>query len=97
MSMRLTPFEVDAIKKSVHDVFGPEAEVILFGSRVDDSMKGGDIDLYVKAPSGNDLAHKIRFQLMVEQKIGEQRIDVVLAHDENRPIERKAIEAGILL
>lgn len=95
--MRLTEFEVSSIKKSALQIFGSGAEVILFGSRVDDSKKGGDIDLYIKAPKGNDLKHKIEFLVALEQQIGEQKIDVILAEDQNRPIEQQAINTGILL
>lgn len=95
--MRLTAFEVNAIKQTAQEIFGSKAVVLLFGSRVDDTKKGGDIDLYIKAPSGNDLAHKIKFLVSLEQKIGEQKIDVVLAVDEKRPIEQQAISTGVLL
>ena len=68
--MRLTDFEVSAIKNSARKIFGSGVEVILFGSRVDDNKKGGDIDLYIKAPTGNDLEHKIKFLVALEQQIG---------------------------
>ena len=95
--MRLTQFEVSAIKQSAQEVFGANVEVFLFGSRVDDAKKGGDIDLYIKAETGNDLAHKIRFLVSLEQKIGEQKIDVILALDHARPIEQQARATGVLL
>jgi predicted nucleotidyltransferase len=95
--MRLTDFEVSSIKKSARKIFGSGVEVILFGSRVDDNKKGGDIDLYIKAPTGNDLKHKIEFLVALEQQIGEQKIDVILAEDQNRPIEQQAINTGVLL
>lgn len=47
--MHLTTFEVKVIQQNVKTVFGDAAKVYLFGSRVDDSKKGGDIDLYVVA------------------------------------------------
>lgn len=95
--MRLTTFEIEAIKQSAQTVFGTEVKVRLFGSRVDDAKKGGDIDLYIQTPSSNDFAHKIKFLLTLEQKIGEQKIDVVFALDKNRAIEQQAISTGILL
>lgn len=95
--MRLTAFEIIAIKQAAQEVFGEAVAVVLFGSRVDDSKKGGDIDLYIKAPAGKDVAHKVKFLLALEQKIGEQKIDVVFALDENRPIEQQAIQKGVLL
>ena len=44
--MRLTKFEAESIKESVYG-FDPDARIILFGSRVDDTKRGGDIDLLV--------------------------------------------------
>lgn len=95
--MRLTEFEINAIKQTAQEIFGPNAQVFLFGSRVDDAKRGGDIDLYIKTELGNDFTHKIKFLVLLEQKIGEQKIDVVFAVDKNRPIERQAIKTGLLL
>jgi predicted nucleotidyltransferase len=95
--MRLTEFEINAIKQSAREVFGSKVDVFLFGSRVDDKKKGGDIDLYINTQTGNDLNHKIKFLVSLEQKIGEQKIDVILAIDKNRPIEQQAISTGVLL
>lgn len=95
--MRLTTFEVTAIKQSAQEVFGSGVDVFLFGSRVDDDKRGGDIDLYIKTQTNNDLTHKIQFLIALEQKIGEQKIDVILAMDKNRLIEQQAMNTGVLL
>lgn len=95
--MRLNDFEIKAIKQSASEVFGANVQVFLFGSRTDDTKKGGDIDLYIKTKTGNDFTHKIKFLVALEEKIGEQKIDVVFAEDENRAIERQAMSTGVLL
>lgn len=95
--MRLTEFEINAIKQAAQEIFGSKVQVFLFGSRVDDAKKGGDIDLYIKTEADNDLTHKIKFLVSLERKIGEQKIDVVFAIDKNRPIEQQAINTGVLL
>ena len=51
--MRLTPAEIEAIVRAVHEVFGETARVRVFGSRVRDDLKGGDLDLF--APALDDL------------------------------------------
>ncbi len=46
--MRLTPTQITAIREVVHDQCGPESRVRLFGSRLDDTQRGGDVDLFVE-------------------------------------------------
>ena len=47
--VRLTADEVQAIKAAAAEAFGASAVVRLFGSRVDDTKRGGDIDLLIEA------------------------------------------------
>jgi predicted nucleotidyltransferase len=61
--MRLTENQVAAIRQAVADTFGAGAQVWLFGSRVDDNKRGGDINLLVHPGpevSSNLLLRKIR-------------------------------------
>lgn len=44
--MRLQKRIIDIIKQSLFDSFG-DVDIYLFGSRVDDDKKGGDIDIAV--------------------------------------------------
>ena len=53
----------------------------LFGSRVEPTKKGGDIDLYIEtnAPTIKEAVEmKNQFLWQLEQKIREQKIDVVI-------------------
>ncbi len=95
--MRLTEFEINAIKQCALEIFGENVQVFLFGSRIDITKKGGDIDLYIKTEVGNDFSHKIKFLVALEQQIGEQKVDVVFAEDKNRAIEQQAVLTGVLL
>jgi len=95
--MRLSQTEITAIKQTAQEVFGVDVEVFHFGSRTDDSKRGGDIDLYIKAGQNQDLDHRIKFLVQLEQKIGEQKVDVILSEDAGRPIDRQAATTGIPL
>jgi len=45
--MRLTEFQTSRIQEGALNFFGSHSHVWLFGSRVDDDKRGGDIDLKV--------------------------------------------------
>lgn len=96
--MRLTPFEIEMIKKAFYESF-EDGKIYLFGSRVDDAKRGGDIDLYL-CPSIKFDDERIRrrtFLIKLDEYIGEQKIDVVMAKDEDRLIEKVAKRDGIEL
>jgi hypothetical protein len=89
--MRLTTFEIQSILTTFHEVFG-DGKVYLFGSRLDDAQKGGDIDLYFEVASGENLHQKkIDFLVKLQDKIGEQKIDIVFAKDASRSIEKEIL------
>lgn len=50
--MRLTTEQREVIRSAVRDIYGADSGIWLFGSRVDDSRRGGDIDLLVR-PGAN--------------------------------------------
>lgn len=98
--MRLTPHEVAAIKAAARLTFGPDAVVRLFGSRVDDARRGGDIDLHVETAVPVDIwAVKENFLERLFARIDEQRVDVITTArgTEPTPIERIAYRDGIVL
>ncbi len=96
--MRLSIYERKNIIACTKDIFGEESKIYLFGSRVDDSKKGGDIDLYIE-PENRDALYekKIQFLIKLKSTIGFQKIDVVIAQDISRLIEIEAKTKGIQL
>ena len=98
--MRLTQQEIKAIKKTFKEVF-KEGNIYLFGSRVDDTKRGGDIDLYVDTPlslnTRESLEKKSKFRLKLYELIGEQKIDIVVSKDKQRSIEKEILKSGVLL
>jgi len=95
--MRLTDKEVKYILSTFQEVF-KSGKIYLFGSRVDNNQRGGDIDLYIQTDNIENLgAKKIDFLVELKRKIGEQKIDIIISRDINRPIEQEAISKGIKL
>jgi len=94
--MRLTTVEIDAIKKSIH-THDSTAKIYLFGSRVDDTKKGGDIDILLESTIITD-DEKWKIVGEICDKIGERKIDVVVTSNEKSPPFVKIIrEKAILL
>lgn len=81
--MRLSEQEIEAIKQIAEKSFGKGTEVLLFGSRIFDQKKGGDIDLLIRNKYENRLTlwAKINFLAELKLKIGDQKIDVILDTD----------------
>ncbi len=95
--MRLTQKQVKSIKTNFQSIFH-DGIIYLFGSRVDDSKKGGDIDLYISTENKENISYKkIQFLAKLKREIGEQKIDIVFDNGENRLIDQKAKNEGVVL
>lgn len=90
--MRLKNFEIDIIEKAIHSI-DPEASIYLFGSRVDENRKGGDIDLLVFSRTLT-YGDKIKIKKQLFEKMEEQKIDLIIARDIADPFVRLALEQG---
>lgn len=99
--MRLTDHSRKLIRDTVQEVFGADATVSLFGSRVDDSARGGDIDLLVEL--GQPVVDRERKTLQLvarlQLRLGDQPIDVQVLDPatERRPIHEQALRTGVPL
>jgi predicted nucleotidyltransferase len=92
--MRLTQQERKVICDSINRV-DPEARILLFGSRVDDQARGGDIDLLVLSDRlGFDDLWPIRREIL--DRIGWQKLDLIIENERVglSAIARVAMETG---
>jgi len=95
--MRLSQKYISTLIEKFETVFG-DGRIFLFGSRVDDNLKGGDIDLYLHPKNRDNIFRKkIKFLAKVKRELGDQKIDIVFQEDENRLIEKEANKYGIEL
>jgi len=90
--MRLHESERQAIIQSIRAA-DPDAAVYLFGSRVNDATKGGDIDLLELSKKINLMA-KLDILARLHQQLGDQKIDLVIYPDLSRPFARLAVKNG---
>ena len=99
--MRLTEQQIKIIRHVVENLAGNNARVTLFGSRVDDTKKGGDIDLLISLPElvqhPAELSAKISAQLI--RRLEGRKVDVILSAPnlKDLPIHAIAQQTGVVL
>ena len=90
MRVRLAKGEIDLIKRTALEIFGP-CRVFIFGSRLREK-RGGDIDLFVIPENRENLfAKRVKLAAKLENLLGKP-VDVVVSYDLNREIEREALK-----
>ena len=95
--MRLPPENILLLKKSVNQIL-PDAKLYLFGSRVSDSEKGGDIDLMILGSRKLNWEEKNKIKWEFYSKYGEQKIDLLsFKFDDQDNFKSIALATGILL
>ena len=95
--MRLSESISYSIKKRIQGSI-PNAEVFLFGSRANDSAKGGDIDLLIITEEKLPLVSINRIRRLILNDIGEQKIDIVnFTKSIIHPFKSLALESAIRL
>ncbi len=95
--MRISAEAQSSIKTHVQACV-PESEVFLFGSRANDSLKGGDIDLLLLTPEKVPLKLLNRVRRLILNEIGEQQLDFVnfMTSDEHQ-FKSLAMESAVRL
>ena len=97
--MRLSLQTQQIIRDTVREVFGDGASVKVFGSRINDEARGGDIDLLVELPSITAEIERKTMQLAarLQLRIGDQPIDVLVLDPATirQPIHEQASITGI--
>jgi predicted nucleotidyltransferase len=78
--MRLTSLQRDLLKEQIVRELGEGCQMLLFGSRVDDTARGGDVDLLVRSP--RSLQRKVWLEALLaaraERALDGRRVDVLL-------------------
>jgi hypothetical protein len=79
---RLSSSEHEKICDAFKKVFAPNDQLWLFGSKVDLSAKGGDIDLYIETEF--DISKVVELELQFSKelffKLDDRKIDVVIRY-----------------
>ncbi len=99
--MRLGSKTREIVKHEVAELVGADSIVRLFGSRVDDEQRGGDIDLLIASLKtlDNRVQTECRLAARLNFKLGGRKVDVLIK-DPNTlvgPADRHALRQGVVL
>ena len=85
--MRVTEEERHVLLDEAQKAFGADSKVFLFGSRVDDARRGGDIDLPVetgKMGHATVFEAQLWFLARIKLALGEQKICVLVDYPDRK-------------
>jgi len=94
--MRLNQNQIDTLKRIGSEVFGTQAKLMLFGSRLNDAVRGGDIDFFIPGdwPPEEAVPRRLRFCAELRRCLGDQKIDLVVENKITSPIQNNAKQQG---
>ncbi|MBF0361853.1 MAG: nucleotidyltransferase domain-containing protein [Oligoflexia bacterium] len=108
--MRITSLEGQSIISVLDSFFldvsskaSSGTKIYLFGSRVDDNKKGGDIDLLIVGDEtiiNQHIQNKFKILMLIKKKIGERKVDLVFSTHDNSttdPFVSTILKNAILL
>jgi len=95
--MRLSLNQQQNILQTLYQNFGAATKVWLFGSRVDDSRRGGDVDLYVETNNVSNLLAKLRCKMALEDLLDLSVDLIVKDQGKDDPIYTIAKKRGVQL
>ncbi|QJQ97658.1 nucleotidyltransferase domain-containing protein [Halomonas sp. PGE1] len=88
--MRLTPAQREIVLTSVHELAGKAIEVRVFGSRLDDSRRGGDLDLLLVSNAPISLLIRAELKQALEARL-QLPVDIVSYTQGEEPTPFQAI------
>ncbi len=95
--MRISSEQVDFLKRSILAIV-PDAVIYLFGSRVDDGKKGGDIDIMILSDKKVGWKERSRIKWRFFERFGEQKLDIVSStFNDRNPFKELVLHEGIKL
>lgn len=98
--VRLATIEIETLVNASHRCFGETARIWVFGSRADNTKRGGDIDLYIETDmKTNIVPAKLAMRSLIWKVFGEQKIDIVVRsrHADLSPLQKIAKKTGVEL
>ncbi|MEA3499608.1 MAG: nucleotidyltransferase domain-containing protein [Candidatus Marinimicrobia bacterium] len=86
--MRISKSQIENLKSTIKMIH-PQSKIYLFGSRTDDSKRGGDIDILILAKKKLNFIEKSKIKNSFFSEFGEQKIDLISFKYEDKDVFKK--------
>lgn len=95
--MRISKEMIDFLKSSTLEL-SQKADIYLFGSRTDDKLQGGDIDILILSESPLNRSFLRSMKTNFFKQFGMQKLDLInFTFSEKHPFKSLILETAILL
>jgi predicted nucleotidyltransferase len=96
--MRLTDEQIRVIVNTVRAQAGSAARVVVFGSRIDDRCRGGDLDLLIESSPAISLIQRAKIKQTLESEL-RMPVDIIAKPTDAAasPFQAIALATGIPL
>lgn len=93
--MRLHPHQIQSIQAVIQQIAGQQATTWLYGSRLDDTRRGGDVDLLIQSTPPITLLQRARIKTQLERELS-LPVDVLACGEDGQlsPFARIAVSQG---
>lgn len=99
--MRISEIDIREIKKIIASKINGNYSVRLFGSRLDDSKKGGDVDLLIETqfPIEGSAVLSAEIAVQIERYFEGRKTDILLIAPnlKKMPVHEVALQEGVIL
>ena len=93
--MRVKDETIQFLKKSIREYLS-DAAIYLIGSRANDNLKGGDIDILVIGQKELTGQEKRKIKLAFYKELGEQKVDIIsLTKKDSSPFKELVLLDGV--
>jgi len=97
LQMRLTVAQINMIRNTIWKILGSASLIWLFGSRVDDTRRGGDVDIYVEPGQEKQLMSILKCKVALEEGL-DLHVDLIVKESgKEKPIYQLAKSQGVQL
>jgi predicted nucleotidyltransferase len=100
--VRITLEQHQKARATIEKMFGKNTKTWLFGSRVHDNKKGGDVDIYAEAekiPGHGEVLSEIETGVALEAIFDDGTVDLLVSYpgEQLKAIHRIAKKTGVML